>query len=198
MDSGKSYSGPNSPLTNIYIAGVNKPDKMAGKRNFMRSNIMRRTDWRPAFLLFAMGAVVAAGQAYAKPNFSGEWKMNASKSEFGPMPAPSSRTDKIAHADPDLKVTSTAATPQGDMTLDLKYTTDGKESTNEIRGNPMKSAASWDGDALVIKTKASFQGNDVTLADRWTLSEDGKTLTVSRHITAPQGEFDQKTVFEKQ
>lgn len=150
------------------------------------------------FLLFALGAVAVTGQANAKPNFSGEWKLNASKSEFGPMPAPTSRVDKITHADPDLKISSTAAGPQGEMTLDLKYTTDGKEVTNEIRGNPTKSTAAWDGDALVITTKLSMQGNDITLADKWTLSEDGKILTVNRHIKAPQGEFDQKTVMEKQ
>jgi len=150
------------------------------------------------FLLFGVVALLATSQANAKPNFSGEWKLNASKSEFGPLPAPSSRTDKITHSDPSLKVTTTSVGPQGEVSLKLAYTTDGQESTNDLRGNPAKSTAKWDGDALVIVTKAKFQDNDITLTDKWTLSEDGKTLTIDRKIVAPQGEFGQKTVMEKQ
>ena len=55
---------------------------------------------------FAVIALLAmtflAAQAQAATNFSGEWKLNVSKSDFGAMPAPDSRTDKIAHEDPDL------------------------------------------------------------------------------------------------
>jgi hypothetical protein len=142
--------------------------------------------------------MLVCGQAQAKPNFSGDWKLNTSKSEFGPMPAPESRTDKIAHNDPNLKVTTTQSGPNGQGTVELKYTTDGAESTNEIRGNPMKSTSKWDGDTLIISTKGSFGGNDITFDDKWSLSGEGKVLTISRHIKAPQGELDQKLVLDKQ
>jgi hypothetical protein len=35
----------------------------------------------------------------AKPNFSGTWKLNTGKSDFGAMPAPDTRTGKITHED---------------------------------------------------------------------------------------------------
>ena len=158
----------------------------------------RRASRAAGFLLCGLAAVLACGQAQAKPNFSGDWKLNASKSEFGPMPAPTSRTDKIAHADPNLKVTTTQSGPNGDGTFELKYTTDGAETTNDLRGNPVKSTSKWDGDILIITSKASFGGNDITFADKWSISEDGKILTINRHIVAPQGELDQKLVLEKQ
>jgi hypothetical protein len=142
--------------------------------------------------------LLAAGQAQAKPNFSGEWKLNISKSEYGPMPAPTSRTDKIAHADPSLEVTTTQSSPNGDATVKMKYATDGGETSNELRGNALKSTSKWDGDTLVISTKATFGGADITLLDKWNISDEGKVLTVSRHIVSPQGELDQKMVFEKQ
>lgn len=141
---------------------------------------------------------VAALPALAKPNFSGDWKMNPSKSDFGPMPAPSSMTEKIAHEDPNLTVAVKQATDQGDFEANLKYTTDGKECSNEVRGNPVKSTAKWDGDTLLIDSKAKFGDNDMTINDKWNLSEDGKTLTVSRHIVSPMGEGDIKMVLEKQ
>jgi hypothetical protein len=150
------------------------------------------------FGLILLALALGLAQAQAKPNFSGTWKMNAAKSEFGPMPAPDSRTDKISHADPSLKDTVTQSGQQGEMTSDLSYSTDGKETTNTIRGNEFKSTVKWDGDELVIDNKGSFNGQDVTLSDRWSLSEDGKTITIKRHAVSPMGEMDQKILLEKQ
>jgi hypothetical protein len=137
-------------------------------------------------------------QAQAKPNFTGTWKLNVSKSDFGAMPAPDSRTDKITHEDPDLKDSTTQSGQMGEVSAELKYSTDGKETTNMVRGNEVKSTAKWDGDELAIDGKASFNGADVSLKDRWSLSADGKTLTILRHVTSPMGETDQKIVLEKQ
>ena len=151
------------------------------------------------FPLVLLTLAFGMAHAQAKPNFSGTWKVNVAKSDFGAMPAPDSRTDNIAHADPDLKLHVAQSGQMGDMTYDAVYTTDGKESTNSINGNVFKSTVKWDGDDLSVDTKGSFNGMDVTIKDRWTLSEDGKTITVQRHLaSASTGETDQKIVFEKQ
>jgi hypothetical protein len=153
-----------------------------------------------ALRLFSAALLAAAFgllQAQAKPNFSGSWKLNTGKSDFGAMPAPDSRSDTIAHEDPDLKDSYTQNGQMGETTAEMKYSTDGKETTNSIRGNEIKSTAKWDGDDLVIDGKAQFNGADVTLKDRWSLSADGKTLTIQRHVNSPVGETDQKIVLEK-
>ncbi len=92
-------------------------------------------------LALSMGAL-AMVPAQAKTDFSGTWKINPGKSDFGPMPAPGGITERIAHHDPDLKA-SIASTggPQGDMSYDVNYTTDGKECTNSVGGNEFKSTA---------------------------------------------------------
>jgi hypothetical protein len=156
---------------------------------------------RNLFLYAALAAIffiALAPAARAKPNFSGEWKLVADKSDFGPLPVPEKYIQKMEHADPDLKVTTNQVGQQGEATYDAKYTTDGKECANEVRGNPMKSTLKWDGDALLISTKAQFQGNDITLDDKWTMSEDGKTLTIVRKIAGGFGELENKLVLEKQ
>lgn len=150
------------------------------------------------FLVALVAAACGLPGAQAKSNFSGTWKLNAAKSDFGAMPAPDSRTDKITHQDPDLNDTVNQSGQMGEVTADLKYSTDGKETTNTIRGTEIKSTANWEGDELVISGKGSFQGADVTLKDRWSLSPDGKTLTILRHVNSPMGETDQKIVLEKQ
>ena len=148
--------------------------------------------------LLAGLALMAALPAEAQPNFTGKWKLDVSKSDFGPMPPPTSQLDSIDHKGSDLKVSVQQSGQMGDVEWTATYTTDGKECANEIRGNPMKSTVTWDGDTLVFDTKGSFQGNEVTLRDRWTISPDGKTRTIQRHASSSMGEADWKLVFEKQ
>jgi len=149
-------------------------------------------------MLAAMSLVLCAALAQAKPNFNGEWKLNASKSDFGMMPAPTSLVLKITHSDPDMKVVRTQVGEQGEFTNESAYTTDGKECVNKSRFGETKSTLKWDGDVLVINSKMDFQGNEVTITEKWSLSEDGKTLTQNRHFSTSQGEGDVRTVLEKQ
>src|SRR5262249_42597032 len=111
---------------------------------------MNRRQFISAAAAVVVAFILAAAPAMAKTNFSGEWKMNAEKSDFGPMPAPEKMSQKVEHADPNLKITSNQVGAQGEVTLETKYTTDGKECINTIRGNEMKSTAKWDGETLVI------------------------------------------------
>jgi hypothetical protein len=154
-----------------------------------------------AFLKTVFAVVALAGLALAadKPDFSGEWKMDASKSNLGPMPPPDSMVRKVEYKDPTLTITEArVGGPQGDVTTTMKYSTDGKETTNSVMGNDAKAVATWEGAALVIKTKLSLQGNDLNLIQKLTLSDDGKVLTDAWHIAAPQGEFDMTYVLNKQ
>ncbi|RPI20846.1 MAG: hypothetical protein EHM61_26155 [Acidobacteria bacterium] len=144
-------------------------------------------------LTLTLCSVVAA----AKPNFTGDWKMVAAKSDFGQMPPPSKFEEKIAHTDPQLKVSMVFVSEMGEMALDSNYTTDGKECVNTSPMGESKSTANWDGDSLVIVTKMDMQGNEITITNRWTLSADGATLTVNGHFSSSQGEGDTKIVMEK-
>ncbi len=152
---------------------------------------------RPYLAALALVAL-AALPALAKPNYTGDWKLNPSKSSFGEMPAPHSMTSKIAHNEPKLEATSKSSGDQGDFEFHAVYTTDGQECNNEIMGSPVKSTVKWDGDALIIHSKMNFGGNDMTVSDRWTLSEDGQTLTIARFFKSDLGEVQQKLVLEKQ
>src|SRR5258708_4876677 len=132
-----------------------------------------------ALLAFAVSGWTAAD----KPDFSGKWKMEAAKSDFGPVPGPDSQTNVIEHKDPKLKIATTAkGGPRGDRSSEATYTTDGKESTNSQGGQELKPVASWDGSNLVFKSKANFQGNDIEINETYTLAEGGKSMTIDREI----------------
>lgn len=136
--------------------------------------------------------------AQTKPNFSGTWKLNTAKSDFGMLPPTESQTSLIIHADPAMKVDIAAETGQGKQQYTVNYTTDGKESVNKVGPREIKSVATWDGSAMALSSKLNFNDQEVTVKAIWTLSEDGKTLTQNTHFASPMGETDQKLIFEKQ
>jgi hypothetical protein len=149
--------------------------------------------------LFVIAAAAGMAMAADKPDFSGDWKLDAAKSVF-PIPdmAPTAMTRKIDHKDPGLSVNEARSGAQGDMNMTMKYSTDGKETTNSLMGNDVKSKAAWEGKTLVITSNANLGGADVKLVDKWTLAEDGKTLTDVMGISAPQGDFEMTFVLVKQ
>jgi len=155
---------------------------------------------RCAFKLLAvlMLASLAVALAAAPPNLSGAWKANLSKSDFGEMPAPSSLVSKIDHKDPSLKISTTFSGDQGEMTFERNLQTDGSETANQMGPFTTKSKARWEGSVLLIDSKGSTENGDLTIKEKWTLSEDGKTLTTVSNWSSPQGEMTHKVTYEKQ
>lgn len=154
-------------------------------------------------LVYVMVLLVAGlGTALAeRSNFSGEWKLNADKCDFGMAPPVSNRTDKIVHKDPNLQITRAQTTAAGAGTIEYTCTTDGKECTVSITGAAIKlSAASfkWVDDALTFDGKGTYNGGDLSIHEKWGLSPDGKALTIQRHLIVTAGEADQTLVLEKQ
>jgi len=133
----------------------------------------------------------------AKPNFSGTWKLDVTKSDFGVLPPDNARTDVIEQTDSAMKVSVSQDAADGKRDYVLNLTTDGKEAVNNAGGLELKSTVTFEGANLVMSTKLKFQDNDVSIKDVWQLSEDGKTLTRNGHLESPMGETDQKLIFAK-
>jgi hypothetical protein len=149
--------------------------------------------------ILIIAALATIALAADKPNFSGDWKMNAAKSNFGPIPAPATFTRKVTHAEPSITIEDTqTGGAQGDQHDTRTYTTDGKEVSYQANGADVKAALTWDGDALLVNSKASVQGTDIIIKDKITLGDDGRTMTDTVHIGSPQGDLDLSIVFEKQ
>lgn len=141
------------------------------------------------------GVLLTTALYAARPDFSGDWKMNASKSNFGGMAAPQVLTRTIKHADPSFEYRSYQKGAQGEVTTEIKYTTDGKPCVNR----ESKGTARWIGDNLLIEYSRDFHGVEISSKEIWTLSDGGKTLTISTHVSIPQqGEYDVKIVLDKQ
>jgi hypothetical protein len=151
-------------------------------------------------ILFVAAILALAAMSWAAdthPDFSGTWKADIAKSDFGPMGGPDERTDVIEHKDPKLKITSTTKGGQRAGTSESNYMTDGSESVNKRGQQDVKTVAKWDGSKLVMDTKLSMQGADISIKATYELSADGKTMTISSAISAPQGEFTSKVILNK-
>jgi hypothetical protein len=147
-------------------------------------------------VLFVLATLTATAVAADKPNFSGDWKMNTAKSNFGGLPAPSAVVRKVTHAEPSLVIVEDQTSDLGTQTATRKYTTDGKETSFEANGAEVKGSAVWDGNAIVVNSTVDAIG--VRFTDRMTLSDDGRTLTSAVRITSPQGDLDITIVFDRQ
>jgi hypothetical protein len=175
--------------------------------------------------MFAAFAI--AGYAQAKPtDFSGTWNLDIPKSQLDGRMRIESLTMTVAQTDKELKVTTETKRPappadapqpgpngpggggrmrgfNGDGTV--TYSLEGKETIVEIDGPngkmPIKYKAALEAGKANLSASRSFSGpmGDVTATtkDTWTLSPDGKTLTVVRQQSSPRGESTSTMVFAK-
>jgi hypothetical protein len=85
-----------------------------------------------------------------------------------------------------------------------KYALDGKPHTIEMDTGVQRASvtAAWEGDALVISTTEPYGGmpGNVTaqVKEVWSLSPDGKTLTIATTRTIPAVERTYKEVYSRQ
>ena len=126
-------------------------------------------------LLFFLAAAVALAQN--KPDYSGNWKLNAEESNF---------TDKRTRA-PD-HLTWNIRQVKNHIYYKVAAERDGKknafEADAEIGGEPFESDAAgiirfrWNGANLAVDTLYNpGQERQTSMEETWTLSADGKKLT---------------------
>ena len=153
------------------------------------------------FWVLTLATVLTGSAALAadKPDFTGFWKINNAKSDFGPMPqGPDKFERKVDHKDPEMKISTTQSMQGNERTTDVAYTIDGQEHEVQMGPAAAKVTATWKGPVLVVVAKRDIQGNAITSTEKWALSEGGKVLTVDSSISTGQGEFVLKFVLDKQ
>jgi hypothetical protein len=148
----------------------------------------------------AFSAHTSESESAAKhPNYSGRWKMNKEKSDFGKFKAPDMIIRVVDEREPTLNIHTIQTTNGKSSSSDVSYFIDGRESTNVLSGRDATSKSFWDGSTLAIRTETTNSKGEATqMVDRWDLSPDGQTLTITSHIETPNGEADLKLVCEKE
>jgi hypothetical protein len=161
----------------------------------------------------AASALAAAGAA-AKANFTGTWVMDAARSEG--LPPGVEQTLTVKHEGERVEIELKVKNPQGEQTIKDGYTLDGAQveftpppAVKTFTGDMPtigkgRRTVKWaaDGGAFIITELVdvkTLEGPDTMKAVRmWTLSPDGKTLTVEQRLQTPNGLAMNKRVFVKQ
>lgn len=166
---------------------------------------------------------VLAVSAAAPANFAGTWALDKSKSEGLSQQAAAIESLTLTAAQDAQQFTVDSKTTMGSQPdaaagggrgrgmglfpQNASYKLDGTETTADNpggRGGTTTFKATWKdgGKTLELKRvgKFSFQGNDVTVTttEDWTLSANGKTLTIKRTSESPRGTQNSTLVFNKQ
>ena len=133
-----------------------------------------------------------------KPDFSGNWVLDHSKSSLGPlerMLANAEVTLVITHKEPELKISRKASANGREQAQILTYYSDGRGETNPAVIGPTetKTKTRWDKARLVSDASQSFntpRGDTIHVdtSEKRELSADGNTLTITVSISGtPQG-----------
>ena len=146
----------------------------------------------------AIFAILAGcGAPLPAVDFSGSWVLAVAKSEFGRANPPQALSMVVRQSEKQLMVESTLVDGRGATTSSSALDLTGKEAENVMRGNKVVSVSTWRGPMLHVKAKASVQGAEIKTVDQWQLEDGGRVLTVYRTAITPNGEIEQRYVYEK-
>jgi len=143
------------------------------------------------FAAATFGAVSAI--AADKPDFSGLWSLDEAKSDFGGAPQKEGMKYRIDHKDPKLKVVITS---QGEDPSERVFNIGGEDLNKSSHGD-VHSKSHWEGSVLVFDLKGKYDEYDYQTVEKWTLSPDGKILTITREVSSSGGDISQKYVFAR-
>lgn len=138
-------------------------------------------------------------------NFSGNWALNESKSNFGDSPFRMAASIMIVKQEGNsLSTERTMNSPDGqEMKMTGKYTMDGKECENSgFMDSKTKSTVKWSADnkSITIASSTIFNMNgdnmEMKASETWILDGD-KTLKIETTTSMPDGEMKTSLVYDK-
>ena len=153
---------------------------------------------------FAVAALALPGLAQDS-RLNGSWKLDNAKSTFGQFPPPTSETDSITVSGNEFKQQFTSVTARGTQNGLRSCTVDGKEVTLSPDDPRVQMGAikltkmqcSWEGSAVVFLETVNLNGGVLTDKLTFSPSDDGKTMTMTSHITSATMNGDRKLVYDK-
>jgi hypothetical protein len=121
-------------------------------------------------------------------DFSGNWILLETRSNWRALGVEPEPFLTVTQDERTLRYKTAA----GDKDVTWTYALDGRETRTEGRN----SIAKWEGSALLINTLVSAPENH-TVMDRWQLSADRATLTITRQTVRARGEAEGRLVYRR-
>lgn len=157
-------------------------------------------------LFVAALLTLSAGAVLAQANFAGTWVLDPKQSQG--VPDGVGMTMVVKQTGNRVEIETDITTSQGQQKIADLYILDGKETDYKppVMGpgaGKGRRTSTWTADrnGFDVTEKATIDGPDgpatVTATRKWSLSADGKTLTMDVAMTSPEGERVSKRIFTK-
>jgi hypothetical protein len=137
-------------------------------------------------------------------NFSGNWAINESKSNFGDAPfRMAASLLAVKQEGNNLSIDRTVSGPDGqEMKMSGKYTLDGKENENPgIMDMKTKSTVTWASDkksfTFASTTFFNMNGDSMEMKSSEIWKLEGNNLKIEATNSMPDGEMKTSLVYEK-
>jgi len=130
------------------------------------------------------------------PDFSGVWQADMAKSHFAGPPV-TQYLMIIEQQGPKLNRLTGMSGQRGEQRSSFTFNIDGKASIDSYSGVPARTETSWKDGKLVAETKIAG-AHPSTVTDTYSLSADGKTLTLDAAMSMGGRDMQQTVVFDKQ
>ena len=177
---------------------------------------MKKTVFIPLIIVFTLSGILYAQDS---PDFTGVWKLDKSKSQlqqWGNRESPDVMLN-IIHDGKNIKIETIRSTPGGKRKTEVSFEIGGKSKKIQLPGMRMgrrsgmgkrqmpeaDTRAKWKKDkkTLIITTdmEMSRRGRTMkmTTTSTYSLSEDGKTLTIMQERATPRGTRESIYVYNK-
>ena len=151
--------------------------------------------------LLLVAVATCFGQSDGRPNFSGTWVLNLRASKLELKDAPTASTFNIRHTEPNFHLKRTHVYADGKRdTWRIDLISDGKHKVVRKDGpNRDVTRMYWDRDVLVLDEKVTApDGSFGTNVVRYSLSNNGNTMTALEHEEYPGGQLTNQWVFDRQ
>jgi hypothetical protein len=165
---------------------------------------MKKMVWL-AMVLALVGVGLAQGKPGAKPNLTGEWKLNVAASDFGDVPPPTRQSEVVRQAGDEFAIAITIEREEMKQNYTLRFQSGGAEMPLAKGSFPEEAPfrilgvkGEWQGSVLLVTQRVSFQGAEGMVTSKYSLSADGKVLRKTTHVAMDAGTFDTKTVYDRQ
>lgn len=162
-------------------------------------------------LMLTAGFFTLTSMAQERTKFSGEWKLNESKSKLGQFGVGNKvcldwlaeemgpKTMKIAGQADFITVDVASSSPYGML---VKLTFDGKESEATLLRTTKKSTVKWsdDGQTMTVNSVIYLNTNmgiEIKVIEVWKLINDGKSISLQSNSNSMFGENAMKLVYDK-
>lgn len=154
---------------------------------------------RSTRILVFIVLISALSFAPRKPNFSGRWHIDRTRSEITSSDKfrDGSIIQVIEHKEPMIAVTRITRGSSAEERLDIHLITDGREKINKVGDEELSFRTRWEARRLVTTIRPSNSGSSSLMVETWSLSKDGDTLSVELQILGEKNSTRQKLIYRR-